>query len=123
MHADWALLPRGHLPKRPNFLLLAEIELASSFVKLLLDTLTLLLMLLPVLVLTFLVAIPNALARRTLLEGIALLAARRTTFRGLIVLLGVLVSFGFCNLSLPRFAERRGGELVSSRRGYSVLFR
>ena len=98
------------------------IELASSFVKLLLDALTFFFMLLAVMFLTILVAIPNALTIPTLLEGITLLAARRTTFRGLI-LLGVLVSFGFCNLSLPRFAERRGGELVGSRRGYSVLFR
>ena len=35
-------------------------------------------MLFPVFVLTILVAIPNALARDTLLEGITLLSARRT---------------------------------------------
>ena len=77
-HADWALLPRGQFPKRPNIKLFAEIELASSLIKNLLDGPALLLMLLSVLVLTFLVAIPNALASVALLEGITLLAARRT---------------------------------------------
>ena len=44
----------------------AEIELASSLLKLLLYALALLLMLLAVTVLTILVAIPNALAGRAL---------------------------------------------------------
>ena len=77
-HANWTLLPRGQFPERPNILLGADIELASSFIKLLLDETTLLLMLLAVLVLTFFVTIPNALAGRTLLEGITFLSACRT---------------------------------------------
>ena len=79
-HADWTFLPRGQFPKRPNVQLRADIELASSFTKLLLDELALRLVLLPVTVLTILVAIPNALAGRTLLEGITFLFARRTKF-------------------------------------------
>ena len=59
-------------------------------------------MLLPVFVLTFLVAIPNTLAGHTLLEGVTLLSARRThlrrgrgpTFRR---------GFGFIILSFHRF--------------------
>ena len=81
MHADWTLLPRGQFPQRAQILLGAEIELASSFVKFFLDWPALLLMLLPVFVLTFLVAIPNALAIPTLLEGVTLLFARRTHLR------------------------------------------
>ena len=61
MHADWTFLPRGHFPNRANIELLANIELASSFVKFRLYTLAILLMLLAVFVLTFFVAIPNAL--------------------------------------------------------------
>ena len=75
-HANWTLLTLGQFSQRANIQLRAEIELASSFAKFLLDGSALLLMLLAVLVLTFLVAIPNALAGRTLLEGITLLAAR-----------------------------------------------
>ena len=77
MYADWAFLPRGDFPERANILLGADIEPASSFLKFLLDTIALLSMLFAVLVLTILIAIPNALARRALLEGIALLSARR----------------------------------------------
>ena len=77
-HADWALLPRWHLLERPNIQLRADIELASSFVELLLDLLALLLMLLPVFVLTLLVAIPNALAGPALHEGITFRFAPRT---------------------------------------------
>ena len=65
-HADRTFLPREQFPDRPNVHLGADIELASSFVKLLLDGLALLLMLLPVTVLTILVAIPNTLAGRAL---------------------------------------------------------
>ena len=79
-HADGTLLPRGQLPKRADILLGAEIELASSFIKLLLDALANLLVLLAVTVLTILVTIPNALASVALLEGIAYLSARRTHF-------------------------------------------
>ena len=120
-HADWTLLPRGQFSKRANIQLRADIELTSSFVKFLLDTPALDLMLLSVLVLTFLVAIPNALAPVALLECIALLAARRTelgwvgpNFRG---------GFGAIIFSLRRFAERHGAELLSSGRSCSVLFR
>ena len=139
MHADWTLLPRGRFFKRPEIelassflefslealalnLVDAEIELASSFIKFLLDALALLLMLLPVFVLTVLVAIPNALAGRALLEGITLLFASRTQqfgrggpiFRG---------GFGFIIfLSFPRFSERHRTELFSGL-GCSVLFR
>ena len=77
-HADWTFLPRRLVGKRTQIFFGADIELASSFIKHLLDVLALLLMLLPVFVLTFLVAIPNALAGPALHEGIALLAARRT---------------------------------------------
>ena len=67
MQTDWALLLRGNVPERPDIHLGAEVELASSFVKLLLDKLALLSMLLPVFVLAVLVTIPNTLAGRTLL--------------------------------------------------------
>ena len=77
-HADWTLLPWGRFLKRPNIQLIADIELSSSIIKNLLDPLALLLMLLPMFVLTILVAIPNALAGPALHEGITLLAARRT---------------------------------------------
>ena len=120
-HADRAFLPRGQFPKRADILLGAEIELASSFIKLLLDALANLLMLLAVMVLTILVTIPNALASVALLEGIAYLSARRTHFGwgifgggyGIIIL-----------LPFPggRFAERHGAELLSSRR-CTALFR
>ena len=89
MHADGALLPRWRLFKRANIQLFSEIELAPSFVKFSLNALALLLMLLAVLVLAFLVAIPNALATVALLKCVAFLSARRTqlgrggpTFRG-----------------------------------------
>ena len=78
-HTDRTFLLRGQFPKRADILLGAEIELASSFIKLLRDALANPLMLLAVFVLTILVAIPNALAIPTLLEGITSLAARRTT--------------------------------------------
>ena len=61
-HADWALLLWGQLPKRPNILLGADIELASSFVKFLRYASALYLMLFAVHGLTISVAIPNALA-------------------------------------------------------------
>ena len=120
-HADRAFLPRGQFPKRADILLGAEIELASSFIKLLLDALANLLVLLAVTVLTILVTIPNALASVALLEGIAYLSARRTHFGwgifgggyGIIILLPVPGG---------RFAERHGAELLSSRR-CTALFR
>ena len=141
MHADWTLLPRGRLFKRAEIelassflkfsletlalnLIDAEIELASSLFKLRRDTLALRLMLLAVLVLTLLVAIPNALAPVALLEGITFLAAGRAEFlgrgrgRGLF---GPIFLRGF-NLSSHRFAERHGAELLSSCR-CSFLFR
>ena len=77
-HADWALLPRGAFPERPDIQLRADIKLASSLVKFLLDATALFLVLLPVFVLTVLVAIPNALAGPALHEGITLLSASRT---------------------------------------------
>jgi hypothetical protein len=103
MHADWTLLPRGQLPERANIQLRANIELSPSSVKLLLDAPALFLMLLPVFVLTILVAIPNALARRALLDGITLLAARRTRQLGL----GPVFRGGFGATVLPlrRFVE------------------
>lgn len=72
-----AVYARGKFPKRPDILLRAEIELASPFVQLLLDPPALLLMLLPVLVLTFLVAVPDAPPAVAALGGVALLFARR----------------------------------------------
>ena len=118
-HADWALLPRWHLLERPNIQLRADIELASSFVKFLLDALALLLMLLPVFVLTILVAIPNALTIPTLLEGITLLFAHRThlcrcsTFRD---------GSGIFIIPFRRSVERHGAKLFSRRR-CTILFR
>jgi hypothetical protein len=93
---------RGQIPKRAQILLGADIELASSFVKFLLDALAFFSMLFPVFVLTILVAVPNALARDTLLEGITFLAARRTLGRG-----GPIfhVGFGIVILSLRGFTE------------------
>ena len=109
-HADRTFLPRGQLPKRPNIFLGADIELASSCFKYLLDTPAFFFMLPSVMLLTILVAIPNALAGRALFEGITFLSARRTQLgRGLIL---VLVILGI--LSFHRFAERHGAELLSS---------
>jgi hypothetical protein len=90
----------------------------ACLLQLLLDALAFFFMLLPVFVLAILVAIPNALAIPTLLEGITLLVACRTQKlgRGGPMFLGVLVTFGFIILSFPRFAERHGAELLSSRR-------
>ena len=120
-HADWALLLRGHLPERANIQLRVEIELASSIIKNLLDGPAFLLMLFAVFVLTILVAIPNALAGRTILEGVTLLSARRTHLgrRGGPISRG---GFGIIILSFNRFAERHGAELLSRRR-CSFLFR
>ena len=123
MHADGTLLPRGHFPKsrRTNIFLGTESEFASSLIKFLLDTPAFLLMLLAVFVLAFLVAIPNALAGRTLLEGITLLSARRTQLLGRG---GPILHSGCGIILLPfhRIAERHGAELLSSRRR-SFLFR
>ena len=68
MHTDWALLLRGHFPKRANLILCADIGFASSLIQNALDALALNFMLLPVFVLTFFVAIPNALAGPALLQ-------------------------------------------------------
>ena len=120
LHADWTLLPWRQLPNtcRPNVHLGAEIELTSTLVKLLFYTPALNLMLLPVSVLAFLVAIPNAHAIPTLHEGITLLAARRTQLgRGCRIF---HVGFDFIViLSFCRCAERHGAELLGSCR---VLF-
>ena len=78
MHADGAFLPRWQFPKRPDIKLRADIELSFSFIEHLLDGPTLFLMLFSVFVLTFLVAIPNAQAPVTLLEGVTFLTASRT---------------------------------------------
>ena len=113
MHADGTLLPRGQFPKRANIVLGTEIELASTLVKFLLDTPAFLLMTLAVFILTFFVAIPNALAGPALHEGVALLTALRTQLGWGPVRVGVLVIFGF----------RHGAELLSSRRRRcTVLF-
>ena len=93
--ADITLFPWRQLLKLPDLLLGAEIELASSFVEHRLDAPALLLMLLAVLVLTLLVAIPNALAPVAHLEGIALLSAPRTELgRDLVLLLCFLEEAG-----------------------------
>ena len=81
-HADGTLLPRGQFLKRANVQLLADIELASSFVELLLNAPALFFVLLAVLVLALFVAIPNTLAPITLLESIALRFARRALVFG-----------------------------------------
>ena len=112
-HANWAFLLRRQLLERSDILLRAEIELASSIIKNLLDGLALPFMLSPVTILAILVAIPNTLAGCTLLEGITLLSARRTQFsRGPVVHGG----FGFIILPFRRSAERHGAELLSRRR-------
>ena len=67
-------------------------------------------MLLAVFVLTILVTIPNAEAPVALLEGITLLAARRTHLGRGLILVGILVISGF-NLSFRRFVERLGSRI------------
>ena len=120
MHTDGTPLPRGQFPERANVQLFAEIELASPFIKFFHDDLAFFSVLLAVLVLTFLVAIPDALAPVALLESVAFLSARRAHLcRDLIL---ALVIFGSIILSLPRFAERHIAELVSSS-GPPLLFR
>ena len=95
-HADWALLLRRQVGKRPKILLGSDIELASSFIQLLLDAPALDLMLLAVLVLAFLVAIPNALAPVALFEGITFRTASRAALgRGLALLaFGLVAAIG-----------------------------
>jgi len=80
MHANCTFLSRRRFPRRANILLGAKIDPASPLIKLLLDDLALLLVLLAMLVLAVLIAIPDALARGTLFEGIAAFTARRTHF-------------------------------------------
>ena len=113
VQADWTLLPRGQFSKRANIHLRAKIELASSFIKLLLDGLAFFFMFLPVLVLTVLVTIPNALAGPALHEGITLLTARRAHHG-----FGPILRGGFVVIILPvrGLAERNGTKLLSSRR-------
>ena len=97
-HADWAFLPRWHFPERAENQLRADMEFASSFIKHFLDFPALYLMHLAVAVQTILVTIPDAQAPAALLQGVALLAARRTQLgRTNIrhILVGVLVIFGF----------------------------
>ena len=104
VHADWTLLSRGHFPKRANIFLSADIELASSSLQLLLDASALHLVHLAVLVLAFLVAVPNALAPVALFEGIAFRTARRAHLRR-----GLGCRGGFRIVIVPfhRFAERQ----------------
>ena len=116
LHTNGTFLSRGQFPERPNIHFPADIELTSSFVKFLLDGLAFFFMLPPVFVLTVLVAIPYALAGPALHEGITLLFASRTHLgRG-----GPIfrVGFGIISLSLHRFAERHGAELLSGRRHF-----
>ena len=96
-HADRTFLPRGHFPKRPDVLLGADIEFASTLIKYLLDWLAFFSVLLPVFVLTFLVAIPNALAGRTLLQGTSLLIARRTQHGHKYLVLRMLSNSSTCS--------------------------
>ena len=119
--------PRGGSSGRgPTSSSVPRIELASSFIKFLLDTLALFLMNLPVFVLTFLVAIPNAPAGPTLLGGTTFLSAGRTQLLGrggpifLVVL--VIISGLIIIRTFHRFAERHGSDLSSCRR-CTVLFR
>ena len=116
-HADSAFLPRRQFPERANVQFFAEIELASSLLKNILDSLAFLLMFLPVFVLALLVAIPNALAGPALHEGVTFLSARRTHLgRG-----GPPFRRGFVILSFRRIAERQRTKLLSSLR-CTVLF-
>ena len=122
VHAYWALLLRGQDREGTQILLRAKIELASPCSKHFLDGLAFFFMLLPVTVLTILIAIPNALARRALLEGITFLAALRTQLLGWGPVRVVFVfRFGF-TLSFCRLAERHGAELLGSGRRCAVLF-
>ena len=124
MHADWTLLPRGHFPERAKLHLRANIELASSFLKLILDAPAPPLVLLAVAVQTILVTIPNAQAPAALLEGVASLSARRAQLLGCRGG-GPIFRGGFAGtIILPfhrRSAERHGAELISSLR-CTVLF-
>ena len=119
-HADWALLPRGEFPKRPNINLRADIELASSLIKFLLDELAFFFMFPPVFVLTFLVAIPNALAGPALHQSITFLPASRTHVLGWG---GPIFHFRFGIIILPfhRSAKRQRTELLGSHR-CAILF-
>ena len=116
LHTDWAFLPRGQLPEKSDFLFRAEFELSSSFVKLLLNKLALLSVLLAVLVLTFLITIPNTFAGSTLLEGVTFLSARRAHLGW-----GPVCRGGFGILPLLGRTERHGTELLS--RLCFVIFR
>ena len=98
-HADWALLPMGQFSERTKIQFRANIELPFSFVKFLLDELAFFFMLFPVLVLTFLVTIPYALAGPALHEGITLFPACRTHLGR------SLVTFGFILAFFNRFAK------------------
>ena len=117
-HADWTFLARVNFPKRTKILLGAEIELSSSFVKLLLDNPALLLMLLAMLILTLLVAIPNALAPVAPLQSITLLFARRAEHLGF----GPIFRGGFGFLFLSSFRRFAEGTELLSRRRCTVLF-
>ena len=122
VHAYWALLLRGQDREGTQILLRAKIELASSLSKLLLDGLAFYFMLLPVTILTILIAIPNALAGPALHEFFTFLTALRTQLLGWgPVHVGVLVIFGF-TLSFRSFAERHGAELLGSGRRCAVVF-
>ena len=110
MHADGALLLRGHFSKRSDIQLFDDKHLAfSTFIKFFLDKLAFLLMLPAVLVLAVLVTVPNALAPVAQLDGVTLRAARRTQLgRG-----WDLNLLGSDLLSFLRFAERCWAELIS----------
>ena len=112
--------PAGAVFKRANVQLCAEIELASTLFKFVLDALALMFVLLAAFVLALLVAIPNALAGRTLFEGVAFLSARRTELLGSG---GPIFRGGFGIVILPfcRFAWRNRVELLGSRQ-CSFLF-
>ena len=102
--ADRTLLTRSYFGKWAQTLLRANVELASSLIKLLRDRPALDLMLLAVTIPATQVAIPNALAPVAAFEGTTLLATQRAEPSWDLILVGVLVRFG----------KRYGAELLSS---------
>ena len=113
MHADGALLLRGHVSEWANIQLRADVELSSSSIQHRHYKLALFLMLLAVLILTLLVAIPNAQAPIALLQSITRLSARRTHLLARFGPIFRVVCFGVVLLSFRRFAERHRTELLS----------
>ena len=104
-HADWTLLPWEQFFDRADILLGADVELASSFIKFLHDAPALFLMLLAVLVLTFLVTIPNALAPGTLLDASLFLPHAEQNFAGASFLSAGSVSLSFLSADSPSDME------------------